>query len=71
MFETMIPSPLSFFAVFSNTFKALCRSLLCSRLKLQVLGRSLQCLVTNLKSIVVSSNVRDYDCKSFVVLCGV
>ena len=67
MFEIMIPSPLSFFAVLGNKLKVLCRSLLCS----QVLCRSLRCLVTNLKSFVVPCYVRDYDSKSFVVLCGV
>ena len=70
MFETMIPSPLSIFAVFGNKFQVLCRFLQCFQFFV-VLCRSLRCLVINLKSFVVPSYVRDYDSKSFVVLCGV
>ena len=58
MFEIMIPSPLSFLVM----FEIMIPSPNC---------RSMKCLVINLKSVVVSSNVRDYDSKSFVVLCGV
>ena len=54
MFETMIPSPLSFFAVFSKKSIVV----LCS-------------VFSSLLFFVVPSYIRDYDSKSFVVLCDV
>ena len=53
MLEIMIPSPLSFFAVFSNYFKVRCRSLSFFAV-FSVLCGSLRCLVINLKFVVVA-----------------
>ena len=59
----MILSPLLFFAVFSDQFKVLCRSLRCLAHKFEVLSRPLQCLigpVSNVHGCYISYTITSF-----------